>query len=276
MIRPVLSLTTCMIALPMLVPVFVMPAPAFAQDMINNLPDYTGAWVMGDLMQRRGRDFGDKSDKKSRKAPDPEAVLNKQATYSPSAAVRSKVEGAFTSYLAGKRPASAPVLLRALAEDSPPGSAFTRLLAGVMGSGEAAIRAKIKQGELQSDYGSWLKSMGYSDRNLFDVNTAFLMHSWSIANGGVTTRYPKITFSTVRDDLMEQQDRARMAGRSNALKQEEAQSFALFTALLVSAWEKADKRERAVLSSGVAELGKRIGVDYRRVSLSVEGFAIKG
>lgn len=271
MIRPILSLAVGMAALPM----FAIPTPAFAQDMINNLPDYTSAWVMGDLMQRRGRDSGDKADRKSRKAPDPQAILTTQATYTPSATVRSKVDGAFTSYLAGQRPASAPVLLRALAEDSPPGSAFARLLAAELGNGEDAIRRQLQQGQLQSDYGRWLTSMGYSDRNLFDVNTAFLMHSWSIANGGVRTRYPKITFGTVRDDLMNQQDPGRMAGRSNALKQEEAQSFALFTALLVSAWENADTRERSVLSRGVAELGKRIGIDYRRVRLSADGFGFR-
>ena len=274
MTRPILSLAACLAAVPMLA-TFAMPTSASAQDMINNLPDYTGAWVMGDLMQRRGRDFGDKTGKKSPKAPDPQAILTKQATYTPSAAVRSKVDGAFASYLGGQKPASAPMLLRALAADNPPGSAFTRLLAAELGSGKDAIRSKLKQGQLQSDYGSWLKSMGYSDRNLFDVHTAFMMHSWSIANGGIRTRYPKITFRTVRDDLVEQQDPKRMEGRSNAVKQEEAQSFALFTALLVSAWDGADKRERAVLSSGVAELGKRIGVDYRRVRLSAEGFDFK-
>lgn len=271
MIRPILPLAAGMAVLPML----ALPAPAFAQDMINNLPDYTSAWVMGDLMQRRGRDSGDKADKKNRKSPDPQAVLARQATYTPSAAVKSKVNTAFAKYLAGQRPASAPVLLRALAEDSPPGSPFTRLLAAELGTGEQAIRSQLQQGQLQNDYGRWLTSMGYSDRNLFDVNTAFLMHSWSIANGGVRTRYPKITFRTVRDDIMAQQDPGRLAKRSNALKQEEAQSFALFTALLVSAWDGADKRERAVLSSGVAELGKRIGIDYRQVRLSAEGFAFR-
>lgn len=38
-----------------IVPALTFPVPSFAQDMINNLPDYTSAWVMGDLMQRRGR-----------------------------------------------------------------------------------------------------------------------------------------------------------------------------------------------------------------------------
>ncbi|MCW0199881.1 hypothetical protein [Sphingopyxis sp.] len=271
MIRPILSFAIGIAALPTL----TMPAPASAQDMINNLPDYTSAWVMGDLMQRRGRDSGDTADSKTNRKPDPQAILARQATYTPSAAVRTKVDSAFASYLAGRRPASAPVLLRALAADSPPGSAFTRLLAAELGNSEDAIRRQLQQGQLQGDYGRWLTTMGYSDRNLFDVNTAFLMHSWSIANGGVTTRYPKITFRTVRDDLMEHQDPGRMAGRSNTLKQEEAQSFALFTALLVSAWENADTRERAVLSSGVAKLGKRIGIDYRQVRLSAEGFAFR-
>src|SRR5690606_39997985 len=68
---------------------------------------------------------------------------------------------------------------------------FVRLLAATLGNSEDAIRRQLEIGTLQGDYSDWLASMGYSDRNLFDVNTAFLMHSWSIANGGVTTRYPK-------------------------------------------------------------------------------------
>ena len=249
-------------------------APAAAQDMINNLPDYTGAWVMGDLMQRRGRDFGDDKGGKHRKAPTkprserPDAA--KLATYTPSAAVKARVDAAFAGYLAGERPQATPMLLRAVIADSPPGSPFARLLGRGLGTGEGAIRPALAN--TQRDYAKWLASMGYSERNLFDVNTAFLMHSWSIANGGVTTRYPKITFRAVRDDLAAGQDPGRLRGRSNVQKQEEAQSFALLTALLVSAWEDADARGRAVLRNGVAALGKRIGVDYRRVRLSAEGF----
>ncbi len=266
--RPVLCLVIGM-ASPMI------PTAASGQDMINNLPDYTGAWVMGDLMQRRGRDF-DKDEGKNRKTPnrprDNRASLEKQATYTPSPAVKSKVNEAFASYLGGNPPASGPTLLRALAADSPPRSAFTRLLAAGQGSGEDAIRSALQRGQLQRDYAGWLASMGYSERNLFDVNTAFLMHSWSIANNGITVRYPKIAFGAVRDDLVKQQDPARLASRDNARKQEEAQSFALFTALLVSAWQDADAQERAVLRDGVAALGRRIGVDYTRVELSSEGF----
>jgi hypothetical protein len=252
------------------------PTPAPAQDMINNLPDYTSAWVMGDLMQRRGRDFDGRSTSKTSKAPSrprsKAADLERLATYTPSAAVESRVDDAFASYLAGRSPASPPMLLRALAVDSPPGSPFARLLAVKLGSGGDAIRTQLQRGQLQSDYARWLTTMGYSDRNLFDVNTAFLMHSWSIANNGVTTRYPKITFGAVRDDLAARQDSARLAGRGNAQKQEEAQSFALFTALLVSAWQDADPRQRAVLRNGVAALGRRIGVDYTQVKLSAGGF----
>lgn len=273
--HPILSLAVGAAALTSL----IAPAPVLAQDMINNLPDYTSAWVMGDLMQRRGRDFGDDAGAGGRKGKtrphDDGNGLEKQATYAPSAAIRSRVDDAFAGYLSGQPVASAPMLLRALAADSPPGSPFARLLAAELGSGEEAIRRQLQQGQLQSDYARWLASMGYSDRNLFDVNTAFLMHSWSIANGGVTTGYPKITFRVVRDDLVAQQDPGRMAGRTNVQKQEEAQSFTLFTALLVSAWEDADAHERTVLSDGVAALGRRIGIDYMRVRLSPDGFEFR-
>jgi len=249
----------------------ILATPAPAQDMINNLPDYTGAWVMGDLMQRRGRDDGEQPQRPRSKPPARPSLVS-QASYTPSPAVEAKLETAFASYLAGQPPASAPMLLRALAADSPPGSPFTRLLAAQLGTDRARIADALKRGELQRDYGRWLSSMGYSERNLFDVNTAFLMHSWSIANNGVTTAYPKVTFREVRDDLIAQQDPQRIAGRSNLQKQEEAQSFALLTALLVSAWQDAGTQDRAVLRQGVAALGRRIGIDYLRVRLSAEGF----
>src|SRR3546814_14457442 len=46
---------------------------AHAQDMINNPPDYTGAWLMADLMQRRGRD----PEEESRKPAQEESKMEK-------------------------------------------------------------------------------------------------------------------------------------------------------------------------------------------------------
>src|SRR3546814_12156779 len=91
---------------------------------------------------------------------------------------------------------------------------------------------------------SW---MGYTDGNLFDVHAAFLMHSWAIANNGVMTRDSKAAFGAVREELVELQagaDPPRTLSRSDAAKQEEAQSFALLTALLGSAWAGAGSREQ--------------------------------
>src|SRR3546814_12223821 len=41
---------------------------AHAQDMINNLPDYTGAWIMADLLQRHGRDPEEESRKPAKES----------------------------------------------------------------------------------------------------------------------------------------------------------------------------------------------------------------
>src|SRR3546814_813947 len=107
---------------------------AHAQDMINNLPDYTGAWLMADLMQRRGRDPEEESRKPAKEdrkmeepdrqeaakppAPDAETIL-RQAAYVPSAEVGAALDDAFAGFLAGQRPdASSPGLLRALAQDT--------------------------------------------------------------------------------------------------------------------------------------------------------------
>src|SRR3546814_9936171 len=79
----------------------LFPARAVhAQDMINNLPDYTGAWLMADLMQRRARDPEEESRKPAKEerkmeepdrqeaakppAPAAETIL-RQAAYVPSA-----------------------------------------------------------------------------------------------------------------------------------------------------------------------------------------------
>lgn len=265
---------------------------AYAQDMINNLPDYTSAWVMGDLMQRRGKHRKDKSkDRQEEKRkveepdkqtaakpppPDAETIL-RQAAYVPSDKIEVTLDEAFAGFLAGQRPdASSPGLLRALAADNPAGSPFLDLLAGGLGGGDRdALRAALQSGELQQSYAQWLSSMGYTDRNLFDVHAAFLMHSWAIANNGVMTRDSKAAFGAVREELVELQmreDAPRTLSRSDARKQEEAQSFALVTALLVSAWADADAREKIVLSNGVNALGRRIGIDYAAVALTEDGF----
>src|SRR3546814_21094896 len=103
--------------------------------MINNLPDYTGAWLMADRMQRRGRDPEEESRKPAKEdrkmeeldrqeaakppAPDAETIL-RQAAYVPSAEVEAALDDAFAGFLAGQRPdASSPGLLLALAQDNP-------------------------------------------------------------------------------------------------------------------------------------------------------------
>ena len=271
----------------------LLPARAVhAQDMINNLPDYTGAWLMADLMQRRGRDPEGTSHESAREdrrmeetarqatakpqAPDAETIL-RQATYVPSAEVEATLDDAFAGFLAGQRPdASSPALLRALAEDNAAGSPFLDLLAGGLGGGDRdALRAALRRGDLQQRYAQWLSSMGYTDRNLLDVHAAFLMHSWAIANNGIMTRDSKAAFGAVREELAQLQARAdapRTLSRSDARKQEEAQSFALLTALLVSAWGDADARGKIVLAKGVNALGRRIGIDYAAVTLTEDGF----
>lgn len=282
------------IALSMLLSATAAPGAARAQDMINNLPDYTGAWYLGDIMRYRGEE--DDEARPARKQRDAKPVsrqeeeasmpqvdpaeLLEQASYTPSRAVTAKIEAAFADYLAGKPPdARSPELLRALAMDNPAGSPFARLLAGALDAGARAdILGKLESGGLQQDYARWLSSMGYSDRNLFDVHTAFLMHSWAVANGGVMTADSRDAFAAVRGDLLALQarpDAPRLISRDDARKQQEAQSFALLTALLVSAWERADAGDKAVLRTGVSALGRRIGVDYGKVSLTRDGFVGK-
>src|SRR3546814_16569041 len=94
--------------------------------------------------------------------------------------------------------------------------------------------------------------MGYTDRNLFDVHAAFLMHSWAIANNGVRTRDSKAAFGAVREELVELQacaDTPRVLSRSDARTQMKAQGFALLIALRVSAWARPATRGTIVLST---------------------------
>ena len=268
---------------------------ARAQDMINNTPDYIGAWYLGDIMRYRGDE--DEGRKKTRQ-PDEDrkmsveeeqpsgsgvapSTLLKQATYAPSKQVTAALDAAFAGFLAGgqRTGASSPGLLRALAMDNPPGSPFARLLAKRLGGGtQEEILRTLEAGKLQHEYAQWLSSMGYSDTNLFDVHTAFLMHSWAIANKGTMTADSNAAFRAVRDELVEMQsgpDAPRTMATSNAKKQEEAQSFALLTALLVSAWQEADAQDKSVLRAGVASLGRRIGIDYGKVVLTSDGFSTR-
>jgi hypothetical protein len=208
------------------------------------------------------------------------STLLKQATYTPSKQVTDTLDAAFAEFLAGQRTgAFSPGLLRALAMDNPPGSPFARLLAERLGGGtREEILHALESGPLQREYAQWLSSMGYSETNLFDVHTAFLMHSWAIANTGTMTADSDAAFRAVRDELVDMQagpDAPRTMATSNAKKQEEAQSFALLTALLVDAWQEADAQDKAVLRAGVSALGRRIGIDYGKVVLTGNGFSAR-
>jgi len=255
-----------------------IPSQGPAQDMINNLPDYTSAWVMGDLMQRRGRDYDEPAERpgaKNRKAAEAReqasaTELLEQAIYRPSPDPETRIEHSFTAYLEGREnDGPTPELLRAVMEDNPVGSPFARLLASAVGGGE---RRAIHQ--VGRDYADWLASKGYSERNLFDVHTAFLLHAWSIANSGVTISDTDNAFRAIRNGLVDMQARAessKLLRRDSAQKQEEAQSFALMTALLVSTWSSADPGGRLVLTKGTDALGRRIGADFRRLKLTPDG-----
>src|SRR3546814_19083000 len=101
------------------------------------------------------------------------------------------------------------------------------------------------------------------------------MPEWSRASSGVLSRDSKAAFGAGREELAELQagaDAPRTLSRSDARKQEEAQSFALLTALLLSAWADADARGKIVLSKGVNALGRRIGIAHAAVTLTEAGF----
>jgi len=262
-----------------------------AQDMLNNTPDYVGAWYLGHIMRYKGKTSKGKTQKTAKKpakkAPPKNtdsyshkrAALAKQAVYTPSKWWTNSVNTSFADFLSGKRDAKAPELLRALGMDNPAKSSFVHLLAVQLGKDRASILHQLQTGTLQQDYGKWLASMGYSNKNLLDVHTAFLMHAWAIANDGVMTKDHKAAFTSIRNHLLDVQmnlDKSPLADHTNNQKQEEAQSFALFTALLVRAWQESKtghKSDKAVLSSGINTLGRRIGIDFKKVKLTKDGFS---
>jgi hypothetical protein len=154
-----------------------IPSQGPGQDMINNLPDYTSAWVMGDLMQRRGRDYDEPAERpraENRKTAEARekasaGKLFEQATYRPSPDAQIRIEQSFAAYLEGREnDGPTPELLRAVMKDNPVGSPFARLLASAVGGGEPRAIHQVGR-----DYADWLASKGYSERNLFDVHTAF-------------------------------------------------------------------------------------------------------
>jgi|GEM_PF-4767735 len=262
-----------------------------AQDMLNNTPDYVGAWYLGHIMRHRGKTgkgtrtktkpkkrTPSKAEQKASAERHKRATLAKQAVYTPSKWWTNSVNTSFADFLSGKRDAKAPELLRALAMDNSAKSKFVHLLAATVGKDRNTILHQLKTGPLQRDYGKWLASMGYSDKNLLDVHTAFLMHAWAIANNGVITKDYKAAFTSIRNHLLDVQmdlEKSPLAERTNNQKHEEAQSFALFTALLVSAWQenKSDKDDKAVLINGTNALGRRIGIDFKKVNLTKDGFS---
>jgi hypothetical protein len=143
-----------------------------------------------------------------------------------------------------------------------------------LGADRTQMSKTLQSGALQRQYGQYLAASGYSAGNVGDVQNAFLVDLWSVANGGAMPDR-KLVYGAMRNKL-----RAAYAGNGpappamdNAQKQETAETVALLGALLNGAWRTADSAaDRATLRAGATALGKRVGMDVRALALTERGF----
>ena len=245
---------------------------AAAQDMLNNTPDYIGAWNHAHIMRHPGDSARTSRESQSQREARDRAAVVHQLAYRSSPRVTARVHTAFADYLggAGSDRAGWPALLRAVAQDNPPGSPFAEVLGRRFGDNRSKIFATLQSGAAQAELRKGLAAAGRSDKNLLDVHASFLMISWIIANGEEAVRNPNAAFEGIQAQLVAQ--RADDAGGDDATLQEAAETMALLDVMFNVAWFGATPAEQQILQRGVAALGRRLGMDYTRLGLTASGF----
>ncbi|WP_337243316.1 hypothetical protein [Luteimonas sp. gir] len=245
---------------------------AMGQDMINNTPDYIGAWNHAHIMRYRDRSEQPTGPSRSEIAEQQRESVERALAYRSVPQVTRRVNEAFADYLAGVRQpeASLPPLLRAVAQDNPAGSEFAQILARRFGADRSQIIATLERGDAQQELRRGFRQAGKSDRSLIDLHASFLMTSWVVANGRDSVRNPNQAFSGIQEQLIAQ--RADDADGRDAVLQEAAETMALMNVMINSAWFGGSARDKRVLQDGVVKMGRRLGMDYTRMGLTSTGF----
>ena len=272
-------LATALLALPM----------AHAHAQVDGMPyvDAVGAYTQSQIMRHRSDESGkpDKA-KQQRDTRKTTALATRPATpassrplpdltFARSPRITTTIHAALMDVLSGRDSAARPKTLAMFAPGIASSPAFRDLLARQLGADRAQMSKTLQSGALQRQYGQYLATSGYSAGNVGDVQNAFLVDLWSVANGGAMPDR-KLVYSAMRNRL-----RAAYAGNGgpappamdNAQKQETAETVALLGALLNRAWRTADTAaDRATLRAGATALGQRVGMDVRALALTERGF----
>jgi hypothetical protein len=265
---------------------------ADAHAQVDGMPyvDAVGAYTQSQIMRHRGDESG-KSDKarQQRDARKTTALATRPATsassrplpdltFAPSPRLTTTIHAALVDVLSGRDRAARPKTLGMFAPGIASNPAFRDLLAQQLGADRAQMSKTLQSGVLQRQYGEYLGASGYSAGNVGDVQNAFLVDLWSVANGGAMPDRKRV-YGAMRNRLREAyagNGGPRPPSMDNAQKQETAETVALLGALLNRAWRSADTAaDRATLRSGAAALGKRAGMDVRALALTDRGFVTR-
>ena len=271
-------LATALLAVPM----------AHAHAQVDGMPyvDAVGAYTQSQIMRHRGDETGKpdraKQQRDTRKttalATRPPAPASYRPlpdlTFARSPRITTTIHAALMDVLSGRDAAARPKTLAMFAPGIASSPAFRDLLARQLGADRTQMSKTLQSGALQRQYGQYLATSGYSAGNVGDVQNAFLVDLWSVANGGAMPDRKRV-YSAMRNRL-----RDAYAGNGpappamdNAQKQETAETVALLGALLNRAWRTADTAaDRATLRAGATALGQRVGMDVRALALTERGF----
>ena len=269
-------LATALLALPM----------AHAHAQVDGMPyvDAVGAYTQSQIMRHRGDESGKaKQQRDTRRTtafaakpltqPSPRSLAD--LTFVRSPRITTTIHAALVDVLSGRDGAARPKTLAMFAPGIASNPAFRDLLARQLGTDRAQMSKTLQSGALQRQYEQYLAASGYSTGNVGDVQNAFLVDMWSVANGGAMPDRKRV-YGAMRNRLRE-----AYAGNGgpappsmdNAQKQETAETVALLGALLNRAWRTADTAaDRATLRAGATALGQRVGMDVRALALTDRGF----
>lgn len=251
------------------------PGAARAQD---NAPliDGVGAYTQSQIMRHRGDEAAIAANK-----PAPTQRVGKRAplgldslTFSPTPAVSKALNAAFADSLTGRRPTLDHATLRGIDAEFVRNPRFREALARQLGGDREQVLLALQTGRLQAQFQQRLAAHGYSTRNFGDVINAFMIYGWTVVNDGARSDHGA-AFAALRQRLGDSLARGeKMTTMDRADMQEAAELYGLVATLAAAAWQNASgPAERASLRDGVNAIGRGIGIDFRRVTLTERGFA---
>jgi len=153
---------------------------------------------------------------------------------------------------------------------------FADLLGSLQPDKREQIASELDSGAMQTKFAELLSSYGYSNRNLADVMTAYLIIAWEVVHNKDATQFINgigTVHVNMRSALSHSQNVREL---TDAQKQELAETLGNLTMLAAVAKntlvQRGDTEHLALLQENVRATTQKFGVDLASVRLTDQGF----